>query len=535
MPGMIPALAAEPFHGPAQDGGHHLAALFGRIHLPCHHGAQAAVLCAHVDGVDHPLVHHICIKGADDVICRTQKQGPVHRALGILRRDHDHRDIVQQFPLVHGFQHLKPIHAGHVDVQQHNGNTGGVPLQQAHAFLAAARLGRVELVSQHLAQDHAVYARIVHDQRALAAVRQHGGRLLGLLLDHRPVLLDACIVHQLFRTLYPVVQIRIFHPDAADACRHAQVGAPWHAGRVELQTDLLQLLAEVLLPDVRQKQQKHIAVKADDAVLFFQAAADDIDRRFQHGFSGAAAVDIRGKHHIIQIQHDDARRHGTAVVVFIIVLAVVRAGALVAVGALPLAGNGSDEPFAVVRAQQQAAVHLLGKFQHAGLSVHLDVAGRHLIQVPAHIFQLAFAAFFQQYALGHAVFARAVPLPVRIAGPAALPALHILRRDQPHRAEHLAQLTHFFFDLFPGRSLFLCHFFSPVFRCGIFPIMIPFSFYLRQSLRLLARARPPGPHFYKIHVVCMFFVLLFQMRRPAVQKDAKYGVFRTRPCGKIRT
>ena len=61
--------------------------------------------------------------------------------------------------------------------------------------------------------------------------------------------------------------------------------------------------------------------------------------------------------------------------------------------------------------------------------------------------------------------------------------------------------------------------------------MIPFSFYLRQSLRPLARARPPGPHFYKIHVVCMFFCFAFSN---ASSRGAKRRKIRSLPHPPVR-
>ncbi len=41
--------------------------------------------------------------------------------------------------LADGFQHGKAVNAGHVDIQQHNGDAGGVLFQQAQAVLAGSR------------------------------------------------------------------------------------------------------------------------------------------------------------------------------------------------------------------------------------------------------------------------------------------------------------------------------------------------------------------------------------------------------------
>ena len=80
---------------------------------------------------------------------------------------------------------VKAVNAGHVDIQQHNGDAGGVLFQQAQAVLAGCRFGSVELAVQHLAEQHPVHGRVVHDEHTLAAVGGLQGVRLRLTLgDH---------------------------------------------------------------------------------------------------------------------------------------------------------------------------------------------------------------------------------------------------------------------------------------------------------------------------------------------------------------
>ena len=456
------ALAVAALHHPAQNADHHLAALFLLRHLIRHHGAQAALLCIHADGVGNALIHHPCIKGAADIIGRTQIKGAAHRVHIVLAGDHDDRDLFQHSALAHGFQHGKAVNAGHVDIQQHNGDAGGVLFQQAQAVLAGSRFGSVELAVQHLAEQHPVHGRVVHNEHTLAAVGRLQGVRLRLTLGDHGVFLDACIVHQPFRVLHRIVHIFVVDPHAANAGRHADAGVARHAGRLQLQTDLFQTRAELFLPDVRQQQKQPAAVVADQAVFFRKAAPDGAYRRFQHAVARTGAVNIVGELQIVHIQHRYTGGNAAVAVVLIIIGAVVGTGQRVAVALFPLVGNTVEQPLTVFRVQQNAAVDLAGQLQHTELAIHLHTAGRDLVQLLPKVFQPCFPGVLFQRLPCHAVFTRTAAPPLGIAGRAALfAALHLVRLHQAHRHEHLAELAHFLFHLLACSVFFAHHRISP--------------------------------------------------------------------------
>ena len=308
-----------------------------------------------------------------------------------------------------------------MDIQQHNGDAGGVLFQQAQAVLAGSRFGSVELAVQHLAEQHPVHGRVVHNEHTLAAVGGLQGVRLRLTLGDHGVFLDACIVHQPFRVLHRIVHIFVVDPHAANAGRHADAGVARHAGRLQLQTDLFQTRAELFLPDVRQQQKQPAAVVADQAVFFFRKAAPDgAYRRFQHAVARTGAVNIVGELQIVHIQHRHTGGNAAVAVIFIVIGAVVGTGQRVAVALFPLVGNAVEQPLTVFRVQQNAAVDLAGQLQHTELAIHLHTAGRDLVQLLPKVFQPCFPGVLFQRLPCHAVFTRTAAPPLGIAGRAAL-------------------------------------------------------------------------------------------------------------------
>jgi len=77
--------------------------------------------------------------------------------------------------------------------------------------------GNSVLETQHLAEQHPVHGRVVHDEHTLAAVGGLQGVRLRLTLGDHGVFLDACIVHQPFRVLHRIVHIFVVDPHAANA------------------------------------------------------------------------------------------------------------------------------------------------------------------------------------------------------------------------------------------------------------------------------------------------------------------------------
>ena len=433
---MVAAFTVALFHHLAQDADHHPAGAFLFKSKIRRHGAQAALLGVQLDGVDDALIDHLGVERAADVIRGSQVKGPPHRVHGVLAGDHDHRDLFQQVFLVHLFQHRKTVDAGHMDVQQHDGNAGGVLFQQLQAGLAAGRLGNVEPAAQHLPQHLAVQLRVIHDEHALAAMHRRGGRALRLLLGDHGVLLHLgigsqplCVLHR--RRYFPVPD-----PHTADAHRDVQMGVARNTGRRQLQPQMLQLLAEVALPHLRQKQQQPVLAAADEAVLLAQIPAQHPGHGFQHAVSGVTAIYVVGRLEVVHPQHRHTSREDAAAVFFLVIALIVRAGHRIAVQFSTVLRKVVEQLFAFFGVQQHDPVQPALQLQHAGRAFHLRKKGRHLVQLlPAVLHPAVGGLFFQR-------------LPGSISH--CLPGLHLLCSEHAHRGEHLAQLLHFLFGLLPG-------------------------------------------------------------------------------------
>ena len=168
-PHMVPALAVALFHYPVQQRKHDPAVLIRFPDLFFHRSAEPPLFRVQPHGIANALAHHPGVKGTADVIRRAQIKSAAHGVHLVLTGDHDDRDILQHFLPVHLLQHRKAIHSFHVDVQQHNGNTVSVFLQQVQTLFPAGGLGGIKASAQYLGEHPAVHGRIVHDQHALTA------------------------------------------------------------------------------------------------------------------------------------------------------------------------------------------------------------------------------------------------------------------------------------------------------------------------------------------------------------------------------
>ena len=214
------------------------------------------------------------------------------------------------------------------------------------------------------------------------------------------------------------------------------MGVSRNTGRRQLQPQMLQLLAEVALPHLRQKQQQPVLAAADKAVLLAQIPAQHPGHGFQHAVSGVTAIYVVGRLEVVHPQHRHTSREDAAAVFFLVIALIVRAGHRIAVQFSTVLRKVVEQLFAFFGVQQHDPVQPALQLQHAGRAFHLRKKGRHLVQLlPAVLHPAVGGLFFQR-------------LPGSISH--CLPGLHLLCSEHAHRGEHLAQLLHFLFGLLPG-------------------------------------------------------------------------------------
>ena len=162
VPHMGAAFAVAEFYDMAQYTHQHIRVIFTGADLLRDHLHQPPLLGVQLDGVGHTAVHDTSIEGAIDIITCAQLIGTPDRRIGVLAGDHNDRDILDGVVGIHGFQHFKAVHNGHIDVQQHQCNVSGFCLQFFHAFPSVFDFQNVVAVSQDLCQHHAVHCGVIH-------------------------------------------------------------------------------------------------------------------------------------------------------------------------------------------------------------------------------------------------------------------------------------------------------------------------------------------------------------------------------------
>ena len=164
MPHMRAGLAVAELHDLAQHAHQHIGVLFAGADLVGHHLHQPPLLGVQLDGVGHPAVDDLGVKGAVHIVAGAQLVGFADGFLRVVAGDHDHRHILDGMVGVHGAQHLKAVHDRHVDIQQHQRDLPGLCPQQIQTLLAVPRFQNAVVIPQNTGQHHAVHQRIVHQQ-----------------------------------------------------------------------------------------------------------------------------------------------------------------------------------------------------------------------------------------------------------------------------------------------------------------------------------------------------------------------------------
>ena len=337
---MRAGLAVAELHDLAQHAHQHIGVLFPCADLVGHHLHQPPLLGVQLDGVGHPAIDDLGIKGAVHIVTGAQLIRFADGFLRVVAGDHDHWHILDGMVGVHGAQHLKAIHDRHVDIQQHQRDLPCFCLQQLQTPFAVLGFQNAVVPAQNAGQHHAVHHGIVHQQ-------DDGLFLQNLLLSRQPavlcvhryrVLVVLGLIHQKVCPAHHVLHgVGKGLHRAADAQRKPEVRVARHHRLLHGGADLLQLCPEVIRRDAGQHQQKLIAAVADQQICFPDAGADSLCNGFQRQISGVVAVGIVADLEIIDIHQGNARRADVIAHHFLVIAAVVGAGQGVTVQPLPVA------------------------------------------------------------------------------------------------------------------------------------------------------------------------------------------------------
>ena len=164
VPYMRAGLAVAELHDLAQHAHQHIGVLFAGADLVGDHLHQPPLLGVQLDGVGHPAVDDLGVKGAVDVVTCAQLVGFADGFLRVVAGDHDHRHILDGVVGVHGAQHLKAVHDRHVDIQQHQRDLPRLCPQQIQTLFAVPGFQNTVVLAQNTGQHHAVHQGIIHQQ-----------------------------------------------------------------------------------------------------------------------------------------------------------------------------------------------------------------------------------------------------------------------------------------------------------------------------------------------------------------------------------
>ena len=412
-----PALAIAELHQLAQHPHQH-----GGVPLPCadlfgQQADQPPLLGIELDGIEHPAIDDAGVERAGHVVRNAHLIGAADGSLAVLAGDHDDRQILDGVVAVHEVQHLKPVHLGHHEVQQHQRDITHVLLHLFQALFSVCRFEDAVIPAQDLRQDGAVHLGIVHDEDLrlfLPAARRI--LLKHLAGDDDAVLPDLGLIHQPVGLPDHGVHAVAWHLDQpADAGRKPHVAVAGHDGVMDLFADLLQLDLEIILRDAGQDEQKLVAAEAHQRIGLADAAAHDGGGGLQGHIARVVAVGIVVDLEVVQIhqRHADGAFH--AADDLLVIAAVVHVGQRVVVQLGVVAGERAEQCLGIIGLDDGIAVHPLQQFQHIGCSVHLHIFGRHLHDVRRKILQLAALVMVLERALHRAVVAAAVPVAAGIA------------------------------------------------------------------------------------------------------------------------
>ena len=128
MEHMRRALLVVVAHHTAEDADHHPVILFPRLRLLGDNGDQPTLLGIQLNGVHHPVIDHLRVKGPANVVRHAHLEGHPRVVVGRIHRDRYHGDILNIVCFIHLRQYGEAVHHRHDHVQQHQRNTRAVLL-----------------------------------------------------------------------------------------------------------------------------------------------------------------------------------------------------------------------------------------------------------------------------------------------------------------------------------------------------------------------------------------------------------------------
>ena len=162
---MQAAFGVAEFDDVRKDRDHELVIVLPLVELVRDRGGELLLLrekhdCV-LDAAEDDLA---AIGGTGDVIDRAEVIGLLHRLGSGLGRDHDDRDFLDVAELVHRLEDLDPIHRGHDDVKEHDGDLPAACPTDLESLAPVLRLEGVVIPREHGRKDDAVDFLVIDDQ-----------------------------------------------------------------------------------------------------------------------------------------------------------------------------------------------------------------------------------------------------------------------------------------------------------------------------------------------------------------------------------
>ena len=148
---VLTALAIHIADRIAQDIYHHPPDLFFVTALFRKKRQHASLFQIQSYGVPDSSFHNLGIKRTADIIRNTEIKGAAYVRVRVVCRNHYNGDIIQPMLPIHFVKHIKSVHSGHNNIQQHNGDLRSVPFQELQSFFAAVRFQNIEALAENSA------------------------------------------------------------------------------------------------------------------------------------------------------------------------------------------------------------------------------------------------------------------------------------------------------------------------------------------------------------------------------------------------
>ena len=146
VPDMVAALVVSDLDDVTEDTHHQGVVLLFFCDLVRHETHEALLIHVQIQRILHAPTHDVDIERPRDVVGDAERIGVLHRLHGLLRGDHDDRNLLDPVVAVHLLEHLEAVHLRHVDVEQ-NQIDGHVFLQDPKCLAPIRSLDVIVLIT----------------------------------------------------------------------------------------------------------------------------------------------------------------------------------------------------------------------------------------------------------------------------------------------------------------------------------------------------------------------------------------------------